>query len=339
MQSIDDGTTWTTVYTWNASNSPSNTGDNVTIDVSTVTSATVKFALLALEGSTSSADMEFFADNFAVQARPASNWSGATSSAWDDASNWNEGVVPDGATDIWITSDSTNDPVIASTDAITAVNVHIDSGYTLTINSGGSLSAVNLVNNGTLTLNADKDNSASIILSGTSTGDITYTRDIDTDNWYLISSPVSGQDIDAFATNSVLATLTGTNLGLAGFNGEQNAWDYYQTGASGSGSFPLAEGYSLKLASAGDITFTGTMDVDNTVLSLTDFSGSGGSAYNLLGNPYPSYIAGDNIANATDNILTVNTALLTEETIWVWDQSNNTGAVDIRNSTKHLTII
>ena len=68
MQSIDDGTTWTTVYTWDASNSPSNTGDNVTIDVSTVTSATVKFALLALEGSTSSTDMEFFADNFAVSA-------------------------------------------------------------------------------------------------------------------------------------------------------------------------------------------------------------------------------------------------------------------------------
>ncbi len=67
MQSIDGGTTWTTIYTWDASNSPSNTGDNVTIDISAVTSATVKFALLALEGSTSSTDMDFHVDNFAVR--------------------------------------------------------------------------------------------------------------------------------------------------------------------------------------------------------------------------------------------------------------------------------
>ena len=71
MQSIDGGTTWTTIYTWDANNSPSNTGDNVTIDVSTVTSVTVQFAVFALEGSTSGGDLDFFIDNFAVRTPPS----------------------------------------------------------------------------------------------------------------------------------------------------------------------------------------------------------------------------------------------------------------------------
>ena len=70
MQSIDGGTTWTTIYTWDASNSPSNTGDNVSIDVSAVTSATVQFGVFALEGSTSGGDMDFHVDNFAVRTPP-----------------------------------------------------------------------------------------------------------------------------------------------------------------------------------------------------------------------------------------------------------------------------
>ena len=71
MQSIDDGLNWTTIYTWDANNSPSNTGDNVTIDIASVTSATSKFAVFALEGSTSGGDLDFFIDNFAVRTPPS----------------------------------------------------------------------------------------------------------------------------------------------------------------------------------------------------------------------------------------------------------------------------
>ena len=71
MQSVDNGTTWTIIYTWDASNSPSNTGDNVTIDIASVTSATTKFAVFALEGTTSGGDFDFFVDNFAVRTPPS----------------------------------------------------------------------------------------------------------------------------------------------------------------------------------------------------------------------------------------------------------------------------
>lgn len=71
MQSIDGGTTWTTIYTWNNANSPSNTGDNISINVSGVTSVTTQFAFFMLEGSTSSGDINFYVDNFTVQTAPA----------------------------------------------------------------------------------------------------------------------------------------------------------------------------------------------------------------------------------------------------------------------------
>ncbi|WP_299386371.1 fibronectin type III domain-containing protein [uncultured Lacinutrix sp.] len=73
MQSIDGGATWTTIYTWDAANSPSNTGNNVTIDVSGVTSATAQFAIFSLEGSTSGGDMNFYVDNFQVRTPPPAN--------------------------------------------------------------------------------------------------------------------------------------------------------------------------------------------------------------------------------------------------------------------------
>ncbi|MGB0864251.1 MAG: fibronectin type III domain-containing protein, partial [Saprospiraceae bacterium] len=75
MQSIDGGSTWTTAHTWNNANSnlPSTSGDNVIINISSVTSATTQFAIFAIEttGSTGNRDMDFFVDNFTVQAQPA----------------------------------------------------------------------------------------------------------------------------------------------------------------------------------------------------------------------------------------------------------------------------
>jgi hypothetical protein len=72
MQSLDGGTTWTTLNTFDAANTPSNTGDNVTLDISAETSATAMFAFWANEGATSgTVDFDFFIDNFAIRTPPS----------------------------------------------------------------------------------------------------------------------------------------------------------------------------------------------------------------------------------------------------------------------------
>lgn len=62
--SEDNGATWSVVYTWNEANSPSNTGDNVIIDLSAYNSATAKLAFWANEGNDGTKDYNFYVDDF-----------------------------------------------------------------------------------------------------------------------------------------------------------------------------------------------------------------------------------------------------------------------------------
>ena len=222
----------------------------------------------------------------------STTWSGATDNDWNTSSNWSNGI-PVSTSDLLIPASLTNYPTASG-----AVTVN-----SVTINSG-----------------------ASLIAQGTFTGTVTYNRNIPTTNWYLVSSPVVGQDIDAFVASEDLASGTGSNVGLSDYNNTTPGWTYYQNGASGTGNFTSGYGRSIKLASQGDISFTGTINTSDVNISITDGTGSGGNAFNLVGNPYPSFIAANNNADGTNNILKVNDTdndYLTESTIWFWNQGTS----------------
>jgi hypothetical protein len=180
-----------------------------------------------------------------------------------------------------------------------------------TLNSNASVNNLNIT--GSFTVSSG----TSLIVNGTSSGTINYTRNLPTSNWYLISSPVVGQDIDAFVSSITGGLQTGTlanNIGLGlTYDSATNTWTYLQSGASGTGNFTSGQGYSINLANAsGDITFSGTMLTDNlTPLNLA----TAGDGFNLVGNPYPSYV------NAS-TLLTDNTGSLDSQTVWVWNQAN-----------------
>ena len=199
-----------------------------------------------------------------------------------------------------------------------ANNIGINTGNTLTIGSSVGLDIDgNLTANGNMSINSG----GSLIVSGTSSGNITYNRNLANTNWYLVSSPEMGQDIDTFVSAEGLASGTNNNnMGLASYDNTSAAWDYYQNGTSGSGDFALGSGRSIKLAAASDISFTGTMPVENVSIEIT----SNTNGYNLVGNPYPSYIAANTGADSSNNILTVNTSILSEATLWFWNQATNT---------------
>ncbi len=196
----------------------------------------------------------------------------------------------------------------------------IKSGATLEIDGSVTLKSLTVESGGSAIVNSGK----SLIISGTSSGDITYNRSLGTTNWYLVSSPVSGETIQDLITNHTFATGTSPNIGLAPYDNSQadpnNRWDYQE--ATSTGPLNSGTGYSVKLATVGAISFTGSMPTgDFDALNLTDNSGGSGNAFNLMGNPYPSFIASNANANTTNNILDINSSLLTEKTIWLWDQS------------------
>jgi hypothetical protein len=166
---------------------------------------------------------------------------------------------------------------------------------------------------------------ASIISTGTITGPISYTRSIPTDKWYLISSPVVGQDKDAFVSASNLDT-NGTNVGFADYDNSKGSWSYYQSTDSGTGDFGLGEGHAVKLNTAGDVVFTGTFNDADASIAL-----SSTTEYNLIGNPYLASVSVGELlgqANIGD--------LLSELTVYVWNQA--LGTYDLKNIGADLEI-
>jgi len=209
-------------------------------------------------------------------------WEGGTSSDWDTASNWSSNMVPNSKSVVTIPSGLSNYPTAAS--AVTVSSVDMAAG-------------------------------TSLISTSTFSGTVKYTRTLaDTaDDWYLVSSPVDSQDINVFIAREGLAS-SGNNIGLTQrYNTGADTWTYYQSDASGSGDFVSGKGYAIKLASEGDIYFEG--NIRNTDVTRT--LALSANAYNLVANPYTSYMD-------TAAMLTANTGVLDTETIWVWNSSSGT---------------
>ena len=241
-------------------------------------------------------------------------WTGASSTNFNEPSNWNNGS-PDGTTKDVVIPDVTNDPIITSDNITIYGSFTLNASATLTITSGGSFSQLNIVGSPTFTNNGsiiiDSGSEFKTAFDDAGSGTFTYNRNLSTTNWYLVSSPFEGQGIDAFITAETPATAN-NDVGLAPYNTADNTWTYVQTGASGSGNFITAKGYSVKLASAGDISFTGTLLTSNKSITLT----TSGDGYNLVGNPYPIHIK-------SAPILSRSTSSLASQTIWLWNQAAN----------------
>ncbi|OIP45849.1 MAG: hypothetical protein AUK46_10860, partial [Flavobacteriaceae bacterium CG2_30_31_66] len=216
----------------------------------------------------------------------STTWTGNVDTDWATAGNWSDGVptVSKNA----IIPDVTNAPIIgASTNAI-VFNLSVSEPNGIVINSGGSL-----------------------IVNGTSTGNVTYTRNLPSDNWYLVSSPVVGQvyNNDYVTANGIASgTENPNNRGIGIYETGSDNWSYLQV--NGAGTFNPGQGYSVKRTVAGDISFTGTINTSDVSLSLVT-GGRGG--INLVGNPYTSYI---NSATFTST----NNGNLNTRSIWIWNQ-------------------
>ena len=222
-------------------------------------------------------------------------WTGATDTDWATSSNWSPNSVPI-STDNVVIPNVTNQPIISVSTGAVANDITIDGSASLTIESGGSL-----------------------IVSGSASGEITYNRSIDfvsgnLNGWYLMASPVVGETFDdAYVTANDIA-ISGSNRGIASYNTAGDSWDYLQGG--GSGTFNSGQGYSIKRGSStGNISFTGTLNTDNSGVDVV--LSTNGNRFNLLGNPYASYLNSNTFLN--------NEAAISDtKTLWVWNQTIGT---------------
>jgi len=268
-----------------------------------------------------------------IGATTTDTWTGRLNTSWATAGNWSSGVVPASGDKIFI-HDANNDPDI-STD-ITLTDLTVKASGLLDIESSGSIVlSSNYSNSGTVNLNSSSSEYSSIIIQGTSSGNITYKRwvaDEGSNEWDLIGSPVVGQTIASFVSaNSSLADHSNQYaIGVFSNDGSTDSADamytnYTSDGAGSTtsindaGSFNLGQGYAMATDEADSpgttLDFTGTVrTTDVTGIAIDDNTANAANfgKWNLVANPYPSYLNANDDAdsNASNNFLGVNASPL-----------------------------
>ena len=261
-----------------------------------------------------------FTDTY-VSDTPANATPGALEYLVYNGGAWVNTTAMDGTTaakDAYLYDDYTVSANAAAND------IGIASTNTLTVSATSGLNlAGDLTVSGSLSITAG----GSLIVSGTSSGNITYNINVADTDWHLISSPVAGESFnDAWANSNSIADGSGTNRGIStyqngtldtdtdggGADTETGSWVYMLDGESGT--FGSGTGYSLKRTSSGTYSFTGTYPTTSVTPAITQDV----TNWNLIGNPYPSYI---NI----ETFLSTNSAKLdgSFQSIYVWNASED----------------
>ncbi|MGB2128154.1 MAG: DUF4955 domain-containing protein [Flavicella sp.] len=231
------------------------------------------------------ADLQFFIQNTPLK----DNWSGALSSDYLNPSNWTQKAVPNSASNtIVIPKDAENFPTLDS--SVVAKEIKLQSGATLIANEN---------------VNA------------------TVTYEIELSNtWELLAVPTVGSYYDtSWSDANAIDYTTEGDRAIATYD-NANTSNYWSYSEGTQANFEAGNGYLVKRASAGVVSFEGslqTSDVENVVLSkgLTDF--------NLIGNPFTAYINSNELLKESNN-----SSLLASETLWVLDTI--TGAYEAKLS-------
>ena len=124
-------------------------------------------------------------------------------------------------------------------------------------------------------------------------------------------------------------TANGANIEVLGddyaFSQYDNAlgdWIRYQT-IEQTGSFTTGQGYSMatNVGDGATVAFTGAMQTTSQNINIIDnneANAGAGRRWNLVSNPFPSYINGNPAAAATNNFLGVNTSVINSQYLAVY---------------------
>lgn len=189
--------------------------------------------------------------------------------------------------------------------SITVNSITVENGGALTLKSGNTLTV------GTLTLKSDATNGTSTFVDEGGTQNITNAAVeqylTSGRNWYL-SSPISN------ATTTALSSASS----VVYYNEPTASW---VTLANGADLNPVKGYISTGTISSGTITYNGALNTGSKSITLSRTGSTSKSGFELVGNPYPSYLNWD-LATRT-NI---------EPTIWYRTQSVTSYVFDTYNA-------
>lgn len=245
---------------------------------------------------------------------------------------WQGGMDPNGNATI------VEDILIKSGDATISINTTSNSlvvnpEANLTIDSGISLTTNSII------LESKSDKYSSLLSIGTINGTVHYDRyvnEISTTNSNnngndLVSSPLMGEIFnDAFVTkNSSLAENPGNSgeFAFAPFNTSSGAYENYDIDSTndstneGSINLESGKGYRAATIDGSPLRFSGTVNTGTVSTPIAN------GEWNLIGNPYPSYLK---VNDGSDGFLNnaTNISLLDETNVGIYGYNGtNAGGI------------
>ncbi|WP_417861286.1 T9SS type A sorting domain-containing protein [Winogradskyella sediminis] len=204
----------------------------------------------------------------------------------------------------------------------TVKSVLVEAGGSLTIDSG-----VTITVNEAMNLTSVSDNYSSLILNGSIAGTINYERHVNIVGTAagggndLIAAPLSGLTFDTFLTlgsptNATKLASNGFVYGFGPYNNTAGNTAYENFDISATTALEVGKGYRAATVTSDQVlTFTGAVVTDN--VSATISSPVGGNQWNLIGNPYPSYLS-------ASEFLTANAAVLDEDAVAIYGYNSGT---------------
>ncbi|MHA7844317.1 MAG: T9SS type A sorting domain-containing protein [Winogradskyella sp.] len=282
--SVGDNAGLGTVYSVNATASRVANGD---LDHNAMFYAVKQYGTGILEVDGNNLSMKFLnrfgviEDNFTIHKGP--------DYVYDNG--WQDGNDPNGvSTDMEDLIVIAGDANITSNTTFNTVTVNPDGN--LIIDSGVSLTAKNIL------LESDSDAYSSLNPSSTSTvtGRARYERyvnQIGTSSGGgndLVSSPVTDGTMEAFSDfadwNKNIAALNNLRA-FAPFNNVSGNYENYDIVVNETTALEAGKGYRAATVDGSPVVFTGTVNIGDV---NTTISAGSASSWNLVGNPYTSYI-------------------------------------------------
>ncbi|WP_179353710.1 T9SS type A sorting domain-containing protein [Winogradskyella vidalii] len=212
----------------------------------------------------------------------------------------------------------------SGTDAVLSADANVKSvlveaGASLIIDSGATLTVTDAVN-----LTSESNSYSSLILNGTISGTINYDRHVNIVGTSagggndLITAPLTptgGLTFDAFIdfgspTNATKLATNGSVYAFGPYNNTSGVTAYENFDVNATTALEAGKGYRAATTTSDQkLTFTGDVVTGNVSAPIS--SPVGGNQWNLVGNPYPSYLS-------SSEFLTANTAVLDEDAVAIY---------------------
>lgn len=206
----------------------------------------------------------------------------------------------------------------------TVHSIVVNPGGKVSLESGKSLTVQ------TLTLQSDANGTATWVDNGgTLNAGTTNVQQYLTAgrNWYL-SSPVSAATSAVFSPTAQKPVYFYDEV-----HGTDAPWTLI---TDASTTLTVMKGYVATKASDGIVTFTGTLNTGTQTINVSRTAGQDKEGFNLIGNPYPSYLDWDLITK-THVTSTLWYRTKTAANAYTFDTYNSTAHLGITNGTKMVT--